>query len=51
LIRADKNTEYSNISDLMSTCAGAGIGTVTFAVLIGGGNNKPAAARGASASN
>ena len=43
LIRADKNTEYSNVSDLMSTCAAAGIGTVTFAVLLGNGDNKPAA--------
>jgi len=43
LIRADKNTEYSNISDLMSSCASAGISTVTFAVLIGGGNNSAAA--------
>jgi biopolymer transport protein ExbD len=48
VIRADKNVEYSNISDLMTTCAGAGISTVTFAVLIGGGNNKPAAAPAAS---
>jgi biopolymer transport protein ExbD len=48
LIRADRDAEYSNISDLMSTCAGAQIGTVTFAVLIGGGNNKPAAPAAAS---
>jgi biopolymer transport protein ExbD len=51
LIRADKNTEYSNISDLMTTCAGAGIGTVTFAVLIGGVNKKPAPAAEAAAAN
>ena len=52
LIRSDRNTEYSNISDLMSTCADAGISTVTFAVLIGGGNDKPAsAATGGEASN
>jgi biopolymer transport protein ExbD len=43
LIRADKNTEYSNVSDLMSTCAAAGVATVTFAVIIGGGDSKPAA--------
>jgi biopolymer transport protein ExbD len=36
LIRADKDVQYSNISDLMTTCSNAGIGTVTFAVIIGG---------------
>lgn len=41
VIRADRDTEYSNVSDLMQTCGGAGIGTVTFAVLIGG--QKPSA--------
>ena len=53
VIRADKNVEYSNISDLMKTCGDAGIGTVTFAVLIGGGDNKnaPAADSGGTASN
>ena len=52
VIRADKNTEYSNISDLMSSCASAGISTVTFAVLIGGGNKQEAApAPGGPASN
>jgi biopolymer transport protein ExbD len=52
VIRADKNTEYSNISDLMNACASAGISTVTFAVLIGGGNHKQApAAPGGAASN
>lgn len=44
LIRADRNTEYSNISDLMNACASAGIGTVTFAVLMGGDQNKKAPA-------
>jgi biopolymer transport protein ExbD len=47
VIRADRNTEYSNISDLMNTCANAGISTVTFAVLIGGDQNKTAPAPGA----
>ena len=47
LIRADKNTEYSNVSDLMSSCASAGIATVTFAVLIGGGNQPTPAPQGA----
>jgi biopolymer transport protein ExbD len=53
VIRADKNVEYSNISDLMSACGNAGISTVTFAVLIGGNNNKkaPASVPGGSASN
>jgi biopolymer transport protein ExbD len=52
VIRADKNTEYSNISDLMTTCASAGISTVTFAVLIGGNNKQaPAAGPGGAASN
>jgi biopolymer transport protein ExbD len=52
VIRADKSTEYSNISDLMNACANAGISTVTFAVLIGGGNKQaPAPAPGGTASN
>jgi biopolymer transport protein ExbD len=52
LIRADKDVQYSNISDLLTACANAGISTVTFAVLIGGGNNKtPAANPAAAASN
>jgi biopolymer transport protein ExbD len=33
LIRADKDVEYSNISDVMNACASAGIGTVSFAVI------------------
>jgi biopolymer transport protein ExbD len=47
LIRADKDVQYSNISDLMAACASAGIGTVTFTVLIGGGANQPAHPGGA----
>jgi biopolymer transport protein ExbD len=49
LIRADKDVEYSNISDLMKTCASAGVATVTFAVLTGDVNDKKpgAAASGA----
>jgi biopolymer transport protein ExbD len=47
VIRADKDAQYSNIADVMNACATAGINTVTFAVLTGGGsNNKPAAAAG-----
>jgi biopolymer transport protein ExbD len=41
LIRADKDVEYSNISDLMSTCAQAGIATVSFATIINP-NSHPA---------
>jgi len=44
VIRADRNVEYSYISDLMTTCGTAGISTVTYAVLIGGANKKAAAA-------
>jgi biopolymer transport protein ExbD len=51
VIRADRNTEYSNISDLMNACANAGISTVTFAVLIGGNNKHAPAAPGGTASN
>ena len=43
LIRADKDVQYSNISDLMTACAQAGIGTVTFAVITGAAKNPPAA--------
>ena len=45
LIRADKDVEYSNISDLMSTCAQAGIATVSFATIINP-KNAPAADTG-----
>jgi len=52
LIRADKDVEYSNISDVMKTCATAGIGTVTFAVITGGATgNKPQTAPGGAVSN
>ncbi len=33
LIRADQDVQYSNISDIMSTCAAAGIATVSFATI------------------
>jgi biopolymer transport protein ExbD len=46
VIRADKNAQYSNISDLMQACGSAGISTVSFAVLIGGDKNKPSPAGG-----
>lgn len=42
LIRADKDVEYSNIADLMTACGGAGISSVTFAVIVGGGKNQAA---------
>jgi biopolymer transport protein ExbD len=51
VIRADKNVEYSNVSDLMNACGSAGISTVTFAVLIGGSDNTKAPAPGGTASN
>jgi biopolymer transport protein ExbD len=52
VIRADRDTQYSNVSDLMSTCASAGISTVSFSVLIGGGDkNKQPPAPDGSASN
>jgi len=41
VIRADKDVEYSNVSDMMTVCGNAGIGSVAFAVLI---NNKQPAA-------
>ena len=41
LLRADRDVQYSNISDLMAACAQAGIGTVTFSVLIGTDTDKP----------
>ncbi len=47
VIRADRDVEYSNISDLMSSCGGAGISTVTFAVLIGGDKSKTSKPTGA----
>ncbi len=50
LIRADKDVEYSNISDLMTVCGQAGIGTVTFAV-ISGGSQKTSTAPAGTASN
>ena len=47
LIRADRDTDYSNISDLMGACGSAGISTVTFSVLIGGDKAKGPAPAGA----
>jgi biopolymer transport protein ExbD len=44
LIRADQNVEYSSISDIMTACAGAGIGTVSFAVITNPGKAAPATA-------
>jgi biopolymer transport protein ExbD len=48
VIRADKDVEYSNISDLMTVCANAGIGSVAFSVLLN--NNHPSAPAPATAS-
>jgi biopolymer transport protein ExbD len=46
LIRADKDVQYSNVSDVMASCASAGISKVSFAVITGGNHkpNAPAAA-------
>ena len=41
VIRADKDVEYSDISDLMTVCGQAGIGSVAFSVLLN--NNQPSA--------
>jgi biopolymer transport protein ExbD len=46
VIRADKNTEFTDISDMMSACSNAGISTVSFAVLLGGGNHAKTPAAG-----
>jgi biopolymer transport protein ExbD len=51
VIRADRSAEYSYISDLMTTCAKAGISTVSFAVLIGGNKQAPAVIPGSGAAN
>lgn len=52
LIRADKDVQYSNISDVMQTCAASGISTVSFAVIIGGSPKpKAGSAPGAGAPN
>ena len=39
VIRADRDVQYSNVSELMNSCASAGISTVTFAVITGGGQD------------
>jgi biopolymer transport protein ExbD len=36
LIRADKDVQYSNISDVMAACAAAGLSKVSFAVITSG---------------
>jgi biopolymer transport protein ExbD len=48
LIRADQNVEYSSISDIMTACASAGIGTVSFAALLNPGHTHPATSGAAS---
>jgi biopolymer transport protein ExbD len=49
LIRADKDVQYSNISDVMAACAASGLSKVSFAVITGGAK-KPTAAAPAPAS-
>ena len=41
VIRADRDVEYSSISDLMAACGNAGVGSVAFSVMQN--NNKPPA--------
>jgi biopolymer transport protein ExbD len=36
LIRADKDVQYSNISDVMAACAASGLSKVSFAVITNG---------------
>jgi len=36
LLRADKDVQYSNISDVMASCASAGISKVSFATITSG---------------
>jgi biopolymer transport protein ExbD len=43
VIRADRDAEYSNISDLMAVCGSAGISSVAFSVLL---KNTPTPAPG-----
>jgi biopolymer transport protein ExbD len=51
LLRADKDVEYSNVSDMMRACGNAGIDSVSFAVIIGGGKNSGSAPADASTSH
>jgi biopolymer transport protein ExbD len=44
LVRADKDVQYSNVADVMTSCAAAGIGKVSFAVITGGNQQHHAAA-------
>ncbi len=44
LLRADKDVQYSNVSDVMSSCASAGIAKVSFATITSGAKAHPGAA-------
>ena len=44
LLRADKDTQYSNVSDVMTSCASAGISKVSFATITSGAKAHPGAA-------
>jgi biopolymer transport protein ExbD len=44
LIRADKDVQYSNVSDVMSSCANAQISKVSFATITSGAKKAAAAA-------
>ena len=47
LMRADKDVQYSNISDAMSSCANAGISKVSFAVITSGNQQHQGAVQAA----
>jgi biopolymer transport protein ExbD len=49
LVRADRDVQYSNISDVMGACAAVGIGKVSFAVITSGNMKAKAAAEAAAA--
>ena len=44
LLRADKDVQYSNVSDVMSSCASAGIAKVSFATITSGAKAHAGAA-------
>lgn len=46
VIRADRDVQFTSLSDLMNACASAGIATVTFAVITGGSTDKKPAPAG-----
>jgi biopolymer transport protein ExbD len=47
LVRADRDVQYSNVSDVMAACAAVGISKVSFAVITSGNMKAKAAAEAA----